>query len=207
VKSIVRVIKDIDVIKIAIEPNRRRILALLNSQDMTVSELANALRKDISTVYRHMHKLEGAGLIESSGERRVHNIPEKVFRRTAKHFLFSPEAVKMMDEGMFTEYSQSTSEALLSMLEEMGYDIERGEEYDRNFQKMLMRWNQLVAEGLEKISDKEGKEISLPMYILLMLSVSLIRLETDTELKRTSELFVSKIKNRSSRSGRTHHST
>lgn len=200
-KSIVRIIKDIDAIKIAIEPNRKRILALLNSQDMTVSELANALRKDISTVYRHMHKLEGAGLIESSGERRMHNIPEKVFRRTAKHFLFSSEAVKMMDEGMFTEYAQSTSQTLLAILEEMGYDIERGEEYDRNFQKMLIRWNELAAEGMDRISDKEGKEISLPMYILLMLSISLIRLKTDPDLKRTSELFVSKIKKRRSRSG------
>lgn len=191
--SIVKVIDNPDAIRVAIEPTRRRILFLLNSQDMSASQIADILKKDVSTIYRHLHKLEEAGLIEPCRERVTRSIEEKVYRRTSAHFLFSSEAMQCMDEGAFTEYIASASNLILPLLEEMGYEIERDEECYQSFQRMILRWNEISAKGMDKIMDKERK-ISLPLYLFLMLTTSLIRFETDHELKRSCEVFLSKIK-------------
>lgn len=195
-RSIVRIINDSEVIKIAIEPNRRQILGLLNAQDMTVSELANILRKDISTVYRHVHKLEGSGLVEPAGEKKVHNVPEKVYRRTAKLFFFSPGAAKKIEDQILTGYTMSMSQTLLRVLAEMGYDIKRDPESDDKFSRMVLKLNDLSAGGMERIPHDEEREISLPMYVFLILAIGVINLESDPELKMACEHFLARVNNK-----------
>ena len=78
-------------IKVGIEETRRHILSLLKIKAMTVAELAEALNKDQSTIYRHIEKLTEHDYVEASDERRIHHIPEKIYSRTAMTFLLSPD--------------------------------------------------------------------------------------------------------------------
>lgn len=193
-KPIVKIITDPEAISIAIEDNRKRILDLLTSEDMSVSDLANILKKDISTIYRHIHKLEGAGLVEPAGEKKTHHIPEKMYGRTAKVFLFSPEAAKKVEHRFLIEQGQQVASALLPTLREIGYDVDESEEYKENFALMFIRMNHLTSEGMERISQESDREISLPMFILLMLTMVIVNKDHDPELKKIIERFLDGIK-------------
>ena len=200
-KPIVKIITDPESISIAIEENRKRILDLLTSQDMSVSDLADILKKDISTVYRHMHKLEGAGLVEPAGERRTHHVPEKMYSRTAKVFLFSPEAAKKVEHRFLMDQGQQVARTLLLTLREIGYDVDESDEYRENFARLFIRMNDMTSEGMERISQEGDREISLPMFILLMLTMVILNKDQDPELKRNIERFLGGIKDRKGKKG------
>ena len=57
------VIYDPPIIKIAMEKTRNAILQALKIREMSIEDLSFLLDKDPSTVYRHVKKLEEAGLI------------------------------------------------------------------------------------------------------------------------------------------------
>jgi DNA-binding transcriptional ArsR family regulator len=48
------VVTDPKIIKVGIEDTRRKILALLRFNDLAVSQIAQVIGKDESTVYRHV---------------------------------------------------------------------------------------------------------------------------------------------------------
>ena len=189
-KPIVKIINDPETIRVAIESNRKRILDLLTGQDMTVSELANILRKDISTVYRHVHKLESAGLIESSGEKKMHHIPEKIYSRSAKVFLFSPEATNQIDHQVLLDQGQNVGFTLLGLLKEMGYEVDGSEEFRENFVRMFIRMNHITSDGMQRVSQETDLDISLPMFSLLMLTMVLLNKDSDPELKKCIDQFL-----------------
>jgi DNA-binding transcriptional ArsR family regulator len=72
-KKDVMVLTDPDVVKIATEATRRQILSLLRVNDLSISQIAQILGKDQSTVYRHIKKLEKYGLIKIVGKNRLYN--------------------------------------------------------------------------------------------------------------------------------------
>jgi DNA-binding transcriptional ArsR family regulator len=194
VKPVVKIIDDIDVIKVAIEENRKQILLLLNKKDMTVSELADEMRKDISTIYRHVHKLEGNGLVEQAGERRVHHIPEKIYGRTARLFLYSSDAVKRMGAGFIEAHALPSSLVLLDILRAMGYEIDGSPEFAMDFTKMLLRFNVLATQELQGVSLETEKGISISTYMLVMLILAVINLDADPELKEMAGKFLKGVK-------------
>lgn len=192
-KPVVKIIHDPEIIKTAVEQNRKQILILLNTQDMTVSDIANAMRKDISTVYRHVHKLESVGLVEVVGEKRTHHIPEKVYGRGAKIFLYSPEAVEKMDGQFLEEHAMPSAAVLLGMLREMGYEVNGSREFRDNFAKMLLRFNMLATKELQNLSPESDREISISMHILIMLVIGLINLDIDPEIDERVKRFLAGI--------------
>lgn len=193
-KPVIKIINNPETIRVAIEDNRKKILDLLTSQDMAVSDLANILRKDISTVYRHVHKLESAGLVEPTGEKKTHHIPEIVYGRTAKVFLFSPEAAKEVDPQILVTQGRMVGHTLLELLKEMGYEVDASEEFRENFVQMFIRMNHLTSEGMQRVSQETDREISLPLFILLMLAIAMINKDSDPELKAKVGRFLSGVK-------------
>lgn len=190
VKPVVKIINDPEIIKTAVELNRKHILILLNTQDMTVSDIADAMHKDISTVYRHVHKLESVGLVEVVGEKKTHHIPEKVYGRTAKIFLYSPEAVKRMEGQFLEEHAIPSAAMLLDRLREMGYEVDGSAEFRDNFARMLLRFNLLATGELQNLSSESDREISISMHILIMLVIGLINLDIDPEIGERVKRFL-----------------
>jgi DNA-binding transcriptional ArsR family regulator len=97
------VVTDPKIIKVGIEDTRRKILALLRFNDLAVSQRAQVIGKDESTVYRHVEKLKDAGYITATGERTVHHIPERTYGRTARVFILSPDDFGKADASRILE--------------------------------------------------------------------------------------------------------
>ena len=120
----IEIVTDPKKIKVGIEDSRRNILSLLKIKPMTVAEIAEAMSKDQSTIYRHIEKLLDHSYVEVSGERRTHHIPEKIYSRTASTFLLCPDKTLEGEEieimRKMTQKSASSLARSLSELEPKG---------------------------------------------------------------------------------------
>ena len=123
----VRVIRDPDKIRICIETTRNKILSLLSVENMTISQLSEALSKDQSTVYRHVKKLEKYNFVTVCGERKEHHIPEKIYGRTAGMFLMIPESNDVEDDYE-KRWRKESMERSLNILDIIGYNNDGSEE-------------------------------------------------------------------------------
>ena len=117
----IRILEDPETIKIAIDPTRRKILELLRLNNLTVAQVASTLGKDQSTIYRHVEKLVKADMIQQSGERKEHHIPEKVYSRTAKIFFLAPGIGALSKEDVLVKHRKEMYEKSARLLEKMGY--------------------------------------------------------------------------------------
>ncbi len=82
----VKIIRDLDTLKVLTEPLRMRILALLRDRPRTVKEVAQALDIPPTRLYYHFNLLERHGLIRVVGTRLVSGILEKRYQVTAYAF-------------------------------------------------------------------------------------------------------------------------
>ena len=81
----VRVIDDVDTLKVMAAPTRAAILELL-AEPRSVAELADALGVPRTRLYHHIQLLVDHGLIEQVDERRVGALTERIYKLTAKTF-------------------------------------------------------------------------------------------------------------------------
>ncbi|MFW6195992.1 MAG: winged helix-turn-helix domain-containing protein [Thermoplasmatota archaeon] len=153
-KKDVRVIKDPDRLRVSLEENRSQILALLRVKDMTISQISEALNKDQSTIYRHVKKLEEAGLVEVCGERRQHHIPERVYGRTANIFI---PRIEPMETGnpssVQLTWKKEHVEETIEFLEEIGYEFEDKEKIVDRFNRFLKEVNDNITKKIGIIND------------------------------------------------------
>lgn len=153
-KKDVRVIKDPERLRVSLEKNRSQILALLRVKDMTISQISEALSKDQSTIYRHVKKLEEAGLVEVCGERRQHHIPERVYGRTADIFI---PRIEPMETGnpssVQLTWKKEHIKETIEFLEEIGYEFEDKEEIVDRFNRFLTEVNNNITEKIGLIND------------------------------------------------------
>ena len=168
------VVTDPKVIKVGIEDTRRNILALLRFNDLAVSQIADVIGKDESTVYRHVEKLKAAGYIHATGERTVHHIPEKIYGRTAKVFLLSPddfgkaEASKVLDKER-----RAQVEAAVGILSKAGYKPSDAEQaVDRlteAFTEMDLRTFKIFSDVDDEALADQGKIVRARLLAMLLL--------------------------------------
>ncbi len=162
----IEIVSDPETIKVIIEDTRSKILKLLRFRDMTISELSSILNKDISTIFRHVKKLEKAGLVEVTGERRVHNVPEKVYGRTVKTIFLAPEAY---EKSAFTRrYQERTAEQIREALLDMGYFVE-----DTEFLKeFIVYMEEITLEDIDKLrKDMDWNHLRTLKELLLLLKI------------------------------------
>lgn len=80
-----------EIFEVLAVPNRRRILAMLCQNSLSVAEMANRLGLTPQTVRYHLSKLEEKGLIIDCKKRRcqnAYNVLETVYKATADVFQF-----------------------------------------------------------------------------------------------------------------------
>lgn len=147
----VKVIRDPEIIEIALEETRRKILSLLSVNNMTVSQIVDILEKDQSTIYRHIEKLLGADLIYVAGERKKSHIPEKVYARTAGVFILSPDLEEKKESHVHLEFRKQQAENLAKIFYGMGIMKGFSEEAGENLLKFIERSENQIAPFLEKI--------------------------------------------------------
>ena len=92
----VRIIDDLDTLKLMAEPTRAAIVELLD-EPRSVTQLAEALAVPRTRLYHHIELLLGKGLIEQVDERRVGPMTERIYALTAKTFRASARLLRSGD--------------------------------------------------------------------------------------------------------------
>ncbi len=174
----IEIVDDPEKIKIIIEDTRTKILRLLRFRDMTISELASILNKDISTIFRHIKKLEAAGFVKVTGERRLHNVPEKIYGRTARTIFLAPESY-VKDEAI-RKMNKKRVEILADALNSLGYEVK---DVNALFD-ILIHLDELSIRELEKLE----KDVDWGILRKLALLIILLKIE-DEDLQKIREII------------------
>jgi len=180
----IRVIDDPKIIKLVTDETRRAMLEMLRVNRLTVAQMAGILEKDQSTIYRHVEKLLGAGLIEQSGERKSHHIPEKVYCRTAKIFFLAPGMEAVPGKDALLKNIEKSSEAVARMLESIGYD--RGDSDALN--SLFIEMERAVSKKLRDL--KPGENLNFYTLWKLQTAIILLEAERDPALRGKLKKFI-----------------
>ncbi len=174
----VEIVDDPEKIKIIIEDTRTKILRLLRFRDMTISELASILNKDVSTIFRHIKKLESAGFVKVTGERRIHNVPEKIYGRTAKTIFLAPESY--VKDDAIKKMNKKRVEILADTLRSLGYEVK---DVDALFD-ILIHLDELTIKDMERLE----KDVDWGILRKLALLLVLLKIEEE-DIKRVREII------------------
>ena len=138
-----------------VDATRRRMIFLLRAKDMTVSQLAEALRRTPQAIYHQIGILQKVGMVEVAREERVGHLIETYYRATAEVFLFQDgEVNRAQSREMWSE--------ALSALSRVGMPVRT----DAEFVKMVARANAAMAK-FRLPADLEEKLSRLDEPILL----------------------------------------
>ncbi len=189
----VKIIRDMKSIKVCVEETRSKILSLLMVKDMSISQLAKALDRDQSTIYRHLKKLQDAGYVEICGERKEHHIPEKLYGRTASFFLLSPSDDDPNDGFTMEKWQKKHTEKVVRILKNIGYEFDDPElvldELASFFGSLSERANEKFEAAQHKI---EG--LDPVTYFRLRLIIFLDAIMNDDEFEEDYERIVELLK-------------
>ncbi len=156
-KKNLKVISNPEAIKVGMEKNREKILELLKINDMTISQISEALGRDQSTIYRHVRKLEEAGFVEICGERREHHIPERVYGRTADFYLLAPDSMQAdIPENAGVHWNEENAEMTIRNLCNLGIDCE---DLDGTVEKTVNVFKNLHKDFSNFVQEKKDEEL------------------------------------------------
>src|SRR3989442_13758343 len=85
----VKMITDPVAMELLGDDTRRRIIYLLRTRELTISQIAEELRMTPQAIYHHIKKLWPAQLVEVAREEKVDNFIDTYYRAAAEAFSFS----------------------------------------------------------------------------------------------------------------------
>ncbi len=177
-KERIKVIRDPKAIVIGMERNRREILKLLRFNDLTVSQMAEILEKDESTIYRHIKKLEDVGLVSVVGERKRYHIPEKVYGRKSNLYIFAMDKEAPEEQiKVRKNYEREMANDMVEKLKNLGYSIKNKEKTSNLILKLFKN----LREGWEE--KLEDKNLDFEMYWKLFTINLILTSEKDEKMK------------------------
>ncbi|MCK5038913.1 MAG: winged helix-turn-helix transcriptional regulator [Thermoplasmata archaeon] len=182
----IRVIDDPKIIKLLIDETRRAILELLRLNDLTVDQMASILEKDQSTIYRHVEKLLNAGIIEQTGEKKIHHIPKKMYGRTAKLFFLAPGADAVPEKDELLKIWENTSGTIATLLEQIGYEGDG--DHAEHAKAVFLEIEKVVSEKMKDL--KPDSNMSFYMVWKLQTAIMMLEMERDPELKKKIKEFI-----------------
>lgn len=183
----IRIIDDPAVIKLLTDETRRSILELLRVNKLSVAQLASILEKDQSTAYRHVEKLLKAGLIEQSGERKEHHIPEKIYSRTAKIFFIAPGMESVPGEDILQKQWEKSSHAVAALLKQIGYS-----EVDEALTKdAFLEIEKVMAAKIRDL--KPNDNLNFNTFWKLQTAIIMLEMERNPELKNRIKRFTESV--------------
>lgn len=151
----VKFVENEQIYKILADPNRRRILAMLCQEALSVAEIANRLKLSPQAVRYHLSHLEETDLVNAVSKRRCQNayhVLEKVYKATADRFHFNfgtqPKSHPILSNCLdkVTEVLRKIGLPLSSfdevLIDEMLFEVnEKLDSMITNIQKLLFEKN------------------------------------------------------------------
>ncbi len=125
------VINDPQVIKTAFERTRNQILQILKIREMSIEEISDFLKKDKSTIYRHIKKLEKMGLIHAVKKEKGKKNTITLYGRTAKTFIVSTETFFKSED--LAEMREKKKFETIEILNKMGFLVKDPEKFEKHF--------------------------------------------------------------------------
>ncbi len=128
-----KLLKSIDeqAFKLLQDETRRKILFLLRDNELTVREIASELDLTTQNIYHHIGKLQEAGFIKVSEERRSGHLIESYYTTTADTFIYHADEM--------VEKSIQSSIDILNGLNEMGIQVDVSEENAKRLSELHER--------------------------------------------------------------------
>ena len=119
----VKVVNDPKEFQLLADGTRRKIIFLLRTTEMTVSQISSNLGLTPQAIYHHIKKLLKADLVTVEREERVGHLIESYYRATAEAFLCS---VGVTPSGR--EFFEKQTKTTLDSLVRVGFKLEYGED-------------------------------------------------------------------------------
>jgi DNA-binding transcriptional ArsR family regulator len=119
-----------DSFKLLEDETRRRIVSLLVAGEMTVGQIAEALKMTPQNVYQQVRKLVGAGLVRVARRVVSGHLIESHYRAVAENFYFA-------DEEREREGGEDACLEILLGLRGLGHDVEANEEKARRLAEAM----------------------------------------------------------------------
>ncbi|MBN2336012.1 winged helix-turn-helix transcriptional regulator [Candidatus Bathyarchaeota archaeon] len=129
--------------KLLEDETRRRIVTMLREDALTVKEISGRLKLTPQNIYHHMNKLQDAGVVKLSYERREGHIIESYYSTSAENFTYSEDRIP---ENTVQSYVD-----VLNGLNELGHGVEVSLE-------AASRLEELYTEYLEGASSTVPRE-------------------------------------------------
>ena len=105
-----------DAFKLLEDETRRQIVFMLRDEALTVKNIARRLSLTPQNIYHHMNKLQDAGIVRLSYERRDGHIIESFYSTSADNFVYSEDRIP---ESTVRSYMD-----ILNGLNELGHGLD-----------------------------------------------------------------------------------
>lgn len=125
-------VSDLETLRAISDPLRVQIMEILESQNLTIKQVAEKLGLAPSKLYYHFNALEKLGLIEVAGTRMVANMLEKTYTFAVETLEVDPSLFKFSKEGvnesinLLLSFIDVTREDLLRSLQAHQFQLEQG---------------------------------------------------------------------------------
>lgn len=190
------IIRDAQKFKEASEPSRQKILQILSIKEMSVDELAKILEKDVSTIYRHINKLEAAGFVEVARKERVGPVSKRYYRRAAKMIIGLLPPEETFESEIFRKYSYEKIRKGLLALRGFRYNIPEDETSLDELTQIAIEWEKLWEVSFDARIDEEKMVGDVSAYYTAALLLALVETREDPRLRRATESLVSELAKR-----------
>lgn len=190
------IIRDAQKFKEASEPSRQKILQILSIKEMSVDELAKILEKDVSTIYRHINKLEAAGFVEVAREEPVGPVSKRYYRRAAKIIIGLLPPEETFESEIFRKYSYEKIRKGLLALRGFRYNIPEDEASLDELTEIAIEWDKLWEGSVDARIDEKKMVGDVSAYYTAALLLALVETREDPRLRRATESLVSELAKR-----------
>ena len=116
------VVDDPDTVKLLFSGRYSDILDLIDSYEMSVSEIAKILKINPGSAHYHLKELEKRGLVEMVREETKGNIVKKYYRTVARTISIDTSRFRMMRPGE-ADPSEALRDRLFKLMPAFGYRI------------------------------------------------------------------------------------
>ena len=122
---------DEEAFRLVQDETRRKIIFLLRDNELTAREIASQLNLTAQDIYHHIRKLQDAGLIRVSEEKRSGHLIESYYTTTADTFVYHTDEM--------VEKSIQSAIHILNGLNEMGIPVQVSEQNARKISELHER--------------------------------------------------------------------
>lgn len=160
------------------DKTRAKIIFLLRAKELTMSQISSELNLTPQTIYHHVKKLEDAGLVEVTREKRIDHLIESYYQATAETFLCSIGSLPV-------ETARKDVLVALEKLEEIGFKIEVSEEIASrlvDFETQMMEHKS--TKGLEDAIERLEEDLDIFSYKMVKHYADLILMSEDEYASR-----------------------